>query len=107
MACGACAAASAANKNGQQVVNASYKISQQVAGPCEYSIAMLQDFDAKLIWFKDTGKYRKEGILPRTMNKYIGIVRSSINVPNRCTYKEELDKIADLVNLIVIIQNGY
>lgn len=105
MPCGTCAARAASIANNKQSVSASHKMSAQ-SGPCEYSVEMLQDFNKKLVWFKDRALYRKHKILPRTMNKYIGIVLSALNVPNRCTYKEELDTISDLVDLIITIQNA-
>lgn len=105
MACGTCAARAAAIANNKQSVSVSLKSSSQT-GPCEYSVEMLQDFNKKLTWFKDRALYRKHNILPRTMNKYIGIVLSALNVPNRCIYKDELDTISDLVDLIITIQNA-
>lgn len=102
--CGGCAARAAIANNTAMMVSPSYRVKQDV-GPCEYSIPMLQDFHIKLVWFKDKALYRKHNILPKTMNKYIGIVLSALNTPNRCTYRSDLDKISDLVDFIVTIQN--
>lgn len=105
MPCGACAARAALPNNVSMKVSPAYRI-QQEAGPCEYSVEMLQDFHAKLVWFKDRALYRKHNILPKMMNKYIGIVLSALNTPNRCTYRKDLDAISDLSDLIVTVQNS-
>jgi hypothetical protein len=104
MPCGACAAKSQLIANNSSMMVARQYRVQQDSGPCEYSVPMLQDFQAKLVWFKDRALYRKHNILPKTMNSYIGIVLSALNTPNRCTYREKLHLISDLVDYIVTIQ---
>lgn len=71
---------------------------------CDYTIEMLQDFESKLVWFKNTGLFLNYNITPATMNKYLGIVLTSLNILNHCMYKETLDKVSDLCDLIISIQ---
>lgn len=106
MPCGACAAKSALiHNNTSMMVAKAYRV-QQNTGPCEFTVDMLKDFNSKLTWFKDRALYRKYDILPKTMNKYIGIVLSALNTPNRCNYKKDLETISDLVDLIVTVQTS-
>lgn len=105
MGCSACAAKSALiHNNTSMMVSPAYRV-QQNTGPCEFTVEMLQDFNKKLTWFKDKALYRKHDILPKTMNKYIGIVLSALNTPNRCVYQKDLETISDLVDFIVTLQS--
>lgn len=103
MPCGACAAKSALISNASMMVSPAYRVKQET-GPCEFTVPMLQDFHTKLLWFKDRALYRKHNITPKIMNSYIGIVLSALNTPQRCTYREKLNLISDLVDFIVTIQ---
>jgi len=81
-----------------------------VAAPvqdCPYTVAMLKDFNDKLEWFKSKRLFAQYNILAKTINKYLGVVLTSLNVNNRCMYKEQLDIISDVVDLIVTIQKSY
>lgn len=79
------------------------KISQE---PCDYTVEMLTDFNDKLTWFKSKGLYIKYNIEAKIINKALGNVKSSLNFNNKCLYKDKLDKISDLVNLIISVQSN-
>jgi hypothetical protein len=104
MGCSACGAPRVAMANNtSQMVSAKYRI--QDVGECDYTEAMLVDFKKRLNWFKDKALYVKHGYKASAINKYIGIVGTSINIHNKCTYKKELDTISDLVDFIITLQN--
>lgn len=73
--------------------------------PCDYNNENLQDFYNKLVWFKQTGKYF--GVLDGpTLNMYLGRVLTSLNTNQKCAWKDDMDKVADLVVYINTLQNG-
>jgi hypothetical protein len=102
MGCSACGAKAFVHTSNFRVAN--QRVAQITSGPCEYTVPMLEDFHRKLIWFKNRALYRKHNIAPAKMNRYIGIVLSSLNVPNRCTHQVMLNEISDVVDLIVTVQ---
>lgn len=104
MGCSACGS-SVAIANGANMVNRNYRVEQQ-SGPCEYTDEILTVWLDKLKWFKDKGLYVKHNIKGGTINKYIGIVLTSLNVSNKCNYKKSLDnEIQKLVTYITGLQN--
>ena len=105
MPCATCAAKAAIQPTAVQRVKTTNYI-QNSQEPCEYSIEMLHDFDEKLVWFKNNGLYLNYNITPATINKYIGIVLTSLNVYNHCMYKDTLDKVSDLCDLITTLQSS-
>ena len=98
MACGTCGSSSVAMGNTQQV-SPNYKVEQNI-GPCDYTNEILNVWLDKLKWFKDRGLHVKNNVPPAKINKYLGIVLTSINVNNKCVYKSTLDEIANLITLI-------
>lgn len=80
--------------------------SQESSEPCEYTIEMLFDFRDRLEWFKSKALYLKNNVSAKELNQFIGIVITSTNIKNRCTYKSILDKAANLVNLIISLQDA-
>lgn len=104
MGCSACGAPKAMVANTSQMVSAKYRVED--LGPCDYTDAMLNIYYSKLKWFKDNALYVKHGYKASIVNKYIGIVKTSINVHNKCSYRKELDgPITDLVDLITSLQH--
>jgi len=71
---------------------------------CIYNNTNLLDFKNRLIWFKDSGLYIENNISIALLNKYIGTVISSINIQEKCTYKQILDEVNELVNFIITLQ---
>lgn len=104
MPCATCGAKAAIQHSAIQRVQTTNYL-QNSQEPCEYSVEMLRDFEEKLVWFKNNGLYLKHNIAPVTMNKYIGIVLTSLNIHNRCMYRNILDKISDVCDLITTLQN--
>lgn len=84
-----------------------YSVTAPVIQNCEYTVEMLKDFNDKLEWFKSKKLFSQYNILAKTINKYLGVVITSLNVNNRCMYKDQLDIISDIVDLIVTIQKDY
>lgn len=103
MGCADCAARAAILRNSSKMVRNNYR-AEQSTEPCEYTVEMLRDYEEKLVWFKNKGLHLKNNISPKTLNSYIGIVLTSLNVGNKCVYRDTLAKIKDLVDLIVILQ---
>jgi hypothetical protein len=103
MACRSCGASSPIPPQRSQV-NFSNRVQQVDPGPCDYTNDMLKDFNNKLVWFKNKALYVKYGVKAGTLNKYIGIVLTSLNISDKCMYKNILDQAAGLVDLIVSIQ---
>lgn len=91
-----------ANKTGQ-MVQKNYRVPEP-AGPCEYNDVILTAQLDKLKWFKDKGLHVKHGYKPSLINKYIGIVLTSININNKCAYKDILDETSNLVTFIISLQ---
>lgn len=110
MACGTCGArAAAAAAQNNNISNANFSTSyqnQQSTEPCEFSHDQLVFFKQKMIELKDSGKYIAKGIKPATMNQYIGILLTSLNINNKCTYRTYLQTISDLVSILILEQNG-
>jgi len=105
MPCSSCGK-SVAVMDATNMVNRSYRVQQQ-AGPCEYNDEILTVWLDKLKWFKDKGLYVKYKVEGKTINKYLGIVITSLNVGNKCNYKDTLDgEIKKLVTFISGIQNA-
>lgn len=105
MGCSACGAPRVATAtNTAQMVSPKYRVQEVI--DCDYTTAMLKDYKNRLTWFKDKALYVQHGYKASLMNKYIGIVITSINIDNKCVYKKELDAITDLVNFIITLQNG-
>ena len=71
---------------------------------CSYTEAILNRWYDKLVWFKSTALYIKYNIKASTINKYLGIVLSSINMNNKCYFKDNLDEMTDTINLIASLQ---
>lgn len=93
--------------NAANLVSQDYRVnSQQAAGPCDYTDEILQIWLDKLKWFKDKGLYTKYNVKGATINKYLGIVLTSMNVSNKCVYRNMLDgEIKTLITLITGLQN--
>jgi len=105
MGCSSCGSGTVAQANALNIVNRQYRVQQQ-AGPCDYTNEILDVWLTKLKWFKDTGLYTKFNVKAGTINKYLGIVLTSINVNNKCNYKTSLDiEIKTLVTFITGLQN--
>jgi hypothetical protein len=101
MPCAICGAKAPMIRNTAQRLTVTGTVSQN----CGYTAAMLQDFNVKLEWFKSRKLYAKYNILAKTINKYIGIVQSGLNINDICRFKDQLDIISDFVDFIVTIQN--
>jgi len=105
MGCSSCGSKSVSS-NSVNLVNKSSRVQQQ-EGPCEYTNEILDVWLTKLKWFKDNGFYVRYNIKAGTINKYIGIVLTSINVNKKCSYKQLLDnEIKKLVTFITGLQNA-
>jgi hypothetical protein len=102
MGCSICGSKVASTLRTGEMVSINYRIKQN-QGPCEYTVEQLRFFEEKLMYFKDKALYVKQNMKPSLVNKYIGIVLTSLNINNRCMYKEKLDKIKDLVDLIITL----
>lgn len=106
MGCSGCAAAAAiAAANRRPAIKITPEQLVEINANCEFSQSMLQNFKSKLVWYKDSGKYFSKGITPAVLNRYIGLVLTSINIKNKCTYRLELFQIQDLVSIITLEQN--
>lgn len=108
MGCSTCGRSAAMRAASSQALKLATSPSvQSVVDPnCPYTQEMLLNFKSKLIWFKDSGKYLTLNLTPGVLNRYIGLVLTSININNKCTYQTELNNIQDLVNTITLLQNG-
>lgn len=74
--------------------------------PCDYTDDILQNWLTKLKWFKDKGYYVKYNVKGSVINKYLGIVLTSMNINNKCQYVDILNgEIKTLVIFITGIQN--
>lgn len=104
MGCSSCGGSSVSS-NPSSFVYAKNLSQVESLEPCEYTNEMLNDYLNRLYWFKDTGKFIQQKITPATINKYLGIVLTSLNINYKCTYKKDLAAITDLVNLIITLQN--
>ena len=102
MGCAVCGQKAVYNQQTVQKTSLKYNIASQES--CDYTTLMLNNFNEKLVWFKDKGLYVKYNIPAKTINKYIGIVLTSLNISNKCMYKPILDKVSDLVDLIITLQ---
>jgi len=102
MPCAACGAKAVYNQ--QSVQRTSLKSNSINQEECQYTTAILKDFNEKLVWFKDKALYIKYNISSATINKYIGTVLTALNSYNKCLYKSILDKVSDLVDLIITLQ---
>jgi hypothetical protein len=71
---------------------------------CPYNDTNLLDFKNRLVWFKNNGLYIQYNISASLLNKYIGTVISSMNISEKCTYKQTLDDVSELVNFIITLQ---
>lgn len=100
MGCSACAAASAARAAAANNTSFSSKSTQLSQGDCPYTDEILNVWLTKLKWFKDKGLYVKYKIEARLLNKYLGVVITSLNVNNKCVYRKVLDDVADLITAI-------
>lgn len=102
MACGSCKA------NALLYVNKTYTSSSNyIVDPnCPYNNEILGQFEENLKWFKSTSSYIQAGYKASLINKYIGIVLTSINSHNKCYYKDLLDEIQNVIDQIIIIRNG-
>jgi hypothetical protein len=103
MPCSACGSSVMSANNVGQMVQRNYRVAEPV-GPCDYTNQILNAQLEKLNWFKDKGLHVKYGYKPALINKYLGIVLTSINSNHKCTYKEILDQITTLVAFITSIQ---
>lgn len=103
MGCSSCGNKVLVNRSPGNVISSKHKVSENI-GPCEYNNEVLQNFYNQLIYFKDYAVYVKYKIPAKTVNKYIGIVLTSMNVSNKCMYRDTLEKISDLVDLIISIR---
>lgn len=104
MGCSSCGTKVIAS-NASNMVSKSYRV-QQPVGPCEFTDDILNVWLDKVKWFKDKGLYIKYKVAPATINKYLGILITSININNKCTYKDMLNgEISSLVTFITGIQN--
>lgn len=73
---------------------------------CDYTDDILKIWVDKLKWFKNKGLYIKHNVPASTVNKYLGILLTSMNVNNKCVYKEILDnKINALIVFITGLEN--
>lgn len=75
-------------------------------GPCDYTQEMLTNFKENLTWFKSSGLLGKYNVKPSVLNRYLGLVITSMNINKKCTYKDDLEKITDLVDLIITLRNA-
>ena len=105
MGCSACGAASVIN-NGARSFSRKVNVEESDPGPCEYSKVMLEDFEERLVWFKEKGLFIQYNVQAKSLNKYIGIVKTSLNILNRCKYRIILSKVSDLVDLIITLQGN-
>lgn len=103
MGCRACGSASVPPPNTVARMNPTQ---QAVVGPCDYNIDRLKDMNARLVWFKSKGLFVKYNVTSKKLNQYIGIVLTSLNINNKCTYKNILDEASNLVDLIISIQEN-
>lgn len=99
MGCSSCGTAVAASLMENKSNVTSYK-SQVISGPCDYTDEILTIWLDKLKWFKNKGLHVKNNVSPALINKYLGIVLTSLNVSNKCVYKTVLDDIAKLITII-------
>lgn len=93
--------------NAANMVSREYRVApEQAQGPCEYTDEILQVWLDKLKWFKDKGHYTKHNVKGATVNKYLGIILTSMNVGNKCVYRNMLDgEIKVLITFITGLQN--
>lgn len=104
MGCTSCGTASVVTNN---IIPGLNRVSKnENFGDCDYTREMLENFNAYLVWFKTKGLHIKNGISSHDMNKYTGIVLSALNINNICRFKTDLDKISDVVDLIINVKNG-
>lgn len=105
MGCSACSGKAAISNDTAGMVSTNYRVEAKAnAGPCEYGNSDFQNWYDKLIWFKDRGLYVQHNIAASTINKYLGILLTSININNKCTYQNDFPEIIDVVSLIVTLQ---
>jgi len=102
MACSACGSSIAKAQNVGQMVSPQYRAAPP--GPCDYNDTILNAQLEKLKWFKDKGLHVKYNYKPALINKYLGIVLTSINSNHKCAYKDILDDISTLVTFITSLQ---
>lgn len=72
---------------------------------CPYTIEILIIWESKLTWFKSKALYKKHNIPAAQVNSNLGIVKTSLNISNRCEYKTNLDGMEDMITLITGLQN--
>lgn len=104
MPCSACGSSVMSANNVGQMVQRNYRVAEPV-GPCDYDNTILNAQLNKLNWFKDNGLHVKYGYKPALINKYLGIVLTSININNKCMYKDILDDITKLVTFITSLKS--
>jgi len=104
MGCSSCGKSTAAPLNNVRVskLQKSIKVPE---GPCDYTNEILNVWADKLKWFKNKGLYVNYKVRAGTLNKFIGIVLTSINVNNKCNYKKELDN--EIKTLVTFITGIY
>lgn len=102
MGCSACRNKIAV-ANAGEMVQRNYRVAEPV-GPCDYTNEQLTIWADKLKWFKDKGLHVKYNYKPALINKYLGIVLTSININNKCVYKTDLDTMAALILFITSLQ---
>lgn len=102
MGCAACGTVAKAQNVGQ-MVSPSYRA--EPIGPCEYTDTILNAQLEKVKWFRDKGLHVTYNYKPALINKYQGIILTSINSNNKCAYKKILDDISVLVTFITSLQN--
>jgi hypothetical protein len=100
MGCSSCAAAAAARAASAQNKVSNVSSSSVTTEECLYTDYMLNVWLVKLKWFKDTGTYVRYNVAPSLLNKYLGVVLTSLNVNNKCVYKLVLDDISKLITVI-------
>lgn len=107
MGCGSCAAAAArAAANRRPAARITPEEQIELNNNCEFNNTTLQNFKSKLNWFKESGRYLAKGVSAATLNRYIGVTLTSINIKNKCQYRDILFQIQDLVNVIINEQNA-
>lgn len=107
--CGQCAAAAAraaANRRPAAPKKASVEEINALNADCPFTNTILQNYQTKIVRFRDKGKYLSLGITAAIINRYIGVLKTSINIDQKCTYKDILYQIQDLVNTIIAQDAG-
>lgn len=105
MGCSSCGGSQIAVASNSNMVN-NQRVVQQEVGPCDYTNDILIVWADKLKWFKNKGLYVKYNISGGTINKYLGIILTSININNKCKYRDLLDNgIKQLITFITGLQS--